>query len=587
MTDFLTHFHLIRPWFLLLLPVVAAILWLRYQQQRSSVELSAHCDPHLLEAIVDHADGKATATSHNTALVTSIALFCLFGIFAIGLAGPSWEKKPIPLVEPQNARVVVLGLAQSMNNTDLAPSRFARAKFKTADLIQSAPAILQALVIYSGDAFVVSPLSDDHNTILNLLKAVEMDTLPTAGNRTDRGLETAAQLLDQPSLGYKEIVLITDTASPLSLQTAQQLAAKNIHVSVISVNVEDSANSSLLQAIAKTGAGIYSHLVAGKTDVNALNTFLQRRAALNFSKQQSAATQFGAEEYQDQGAWLLALILAFASLLFRKGWLLSMGLVCVILTPQTSYALNWQDLWQRQDQQAAKQFKQGQFDSALAAQSDQSKPWQGAAAYRKQDYQVAAELLEGLEDATSAYNLGNTYAQQGQYEQAIAAYDTSLSLDPASSDAKHNKDIIEKLLEQQSQQDQQSEQQDESGEESQQGDQAEQQSDDSQSGEQDNSQDSNAESEQQETDANNAEKSEQQDEDAETDEQAGEENETQSAEQSEAQDQQQVESIAQALQSEEQQALEQWLRKLPDNPGALLKRKFKVQHQQRQQQATQ
>ena len=47
------------------------------------------------------------------------------------------------------------------------------------------------------------------------------------------------------------------------------------------------------------------------------------------------------------------------------------------------------------------------------------------------------------------------------------------------------------------------------------------------------------------------------------------------------------EEAAPSLMTEEQQALEQWLRMLPDNPGALLKRKFKAQHQQRQQQNTQ
>lgn len=588
MSKLLTHFHLIRPWFLLLLPLITVALWLKYQQQRNSVELSELCDPHLLAAIVDHADGNTAGSSNNSALTTLIALFCLFCLFIIGLAGPSWEKKPIPLIEPQNARVVVLGLAQSMTNTDLAPSRFQRAKFKTVDLIRSAPSVLQALVIYSGDAFVVSPLSDDHNTILNLLKAIDMDTLPTPGNRTDRGLETAAQLLDQTSLGHKEIILISDTASPLSLQTAQQLAAGNIQVSVLSVNTTNSANESVLKAIAKTGKGVYSRLQAGSADIVAHNAFLGRKIALNLSQQRSVAEQFGAEEYQDQGAWLLAIVLAFGSLLFRKGWLLSVAILAFAYSPQPSYAFEWRDLWQRQDQQVARHFTQGNFEEPLSAQSQKSKPWQGAAAYRKQDYEAAAAWFEGLEDADSAYNLGTTYAQQGDYNKAIAAYDKSLDLNPSLADAQHNKGIVQKLLEQQKsqQQDQQSNEQGKRGQDREQSDQSDQQQSQSESnkreGEQSNEENSDANQDQQDPSSQDAEESYQQE--AQNEQQIAQTDE----ESEQQQDQQQaMETVTQALQSEDQQTLEHWLRKLPDDPGALLKRKFKVQHQQRQQQSNQ
>ena len=39
---------------------------------------------------------------------------------------------------------------------------------------------------------------------------------------------------------------------------------------------------------------------------------------------------------------------------------------------------------------------------------------------------------------------------------------------------------------------------------------------------------------------------------------------------------------AEALDSEERQAAEQWLRRIPDDPGGLLRRKFQLQHQGRQ-----
>ena len=53
----------------------------------------------------------------------------------------------------------------------------------------------------------------------------------------------------------------------------------------------------------------------------------------------------------------------------------------------------------------------------------------------------------------------------------------------------------------------------------------------------------------------------------------------QAAEQLEAATQEQMAKFDEAL--EEQQALEQWLRRVPDDPGGLLRRKFRYQTMQR------
>lgn len=570
--DWLNQFHFIRPWFLLAIPLTAAILWFRHQSRQQQGDLQDFCDPHLAAALMDTDGNQSDQQKHK---LVNIAILALFIFTALGLAGPSWEKQAVPLLEPQNARVVVLGLAPSMSKTDIAPSRFERAKFKTMDLIRSSPALLQALVIYSGDAFVVSPLSDDHNTILNLLKAIELDTVPTAGNRADKGLELAAQLLDQPSLTYREIVLVTDTASPLTLSIAQQLSAQGVDISVLSVNLETAPSVDVLRAIAGTGNGAFNSLQAGDQDIEELNSKLQRSSLLNLSKRQQSQDQFGAEQDLDRGVWLLILALVMAPFFFRKGWLLCLAALPIGLMPPPAHALEWQDLWQRQDQQAALLYKQEKFDEA---QLKRAKQWQGVSAYRNQDYEAALTFLGEVEEAESRYNAGNSHAQNGEFEEALAAYQQAIDLNASHADAKHNLEIINKIMEQQSQK-QQSEQDSDQDQESQENE--DQQESDS---EQQSDSDSDSESESESSESKPSQTEEGQTEEEQTEQDQKQQQGEASEESEESGDQEQPEHMqAEELKSEDQQALEQWLRKLPDDPGALLKRKFKVQHQQRQQ----
>ncbi len=64
--------------------------------------------------------------------------------------------------------------------------------------------------------------------------------------------------------------------------------------------------------------------------------------------------------------------------------------------------------------------------------------------------------------------------------------------------------------------------------------------------------------------------------------QDGEQNEEESDEQQEGEESKPSESeMEQNWSEEDAQAMEQWLRRIPDDPGGLLRRKFRNQHQRR------
>ena len=97
------------------------------------------------------------------------------------------------------------------------------------------------LVAYAGDAYVVSPLTSDMNTIANMLPALQPEIIPVAGSRADRAMEMAADLLERAGVAQGEILLISDSANTSDARIAAGLAQKGITISVLAVGTREGA----------------------------------------------------------------------------------------------------------------------------------------------------------------------------------------------------------------------------------------------------------------------------------------------------------------------------------------------------------
>jgi Ca-activated chloride channel family protein len=305
-------FHFIRPWWLSGLALLIAVPLLHHSHSRDRT-MDALVDPHLQAVVVDRP--QKTSNSRSRYLPALVA-----GLLIISLAGPTWERLPQPLFQLQQGRVVVLSLAKSMDRNDVQPSRLERAIFKIDDLLVSMPGLQTGLIGFSGDAFVITPLSDDQDTISNLLHSLDSDTLPTQGIRADRGLEKARQLLSQVKLDVGEVILVTDQTSPLAVRMARALSNDSIRVSVLEISPEhDQSQQALLNSIAQAGRGIYTRISPGDLDIDTLNAPF--KTWLSQANSQSSETQRKADQWRDAGPWLLMPVLLLASLMFRRGWL--------------------------------------------------------------------------------------------------------------------------------------------------------------------------------------------------------------------------------------------------------------------------
>jgi len=234
----------------------------------------------------------------------------------------------------------------------------------------------------------------------------------------------------------------------------------------------------------------------------------------------------------------------------------------------------WDDLWLTKDQQAQRQLEAGEPGDAAALFEDAE--WQAVAQYRAGDYRESARNFAELEDTRSLYNLGNALARQGEFESAIDAYDEVLEIDPEHADAKYNRDLLEQVQQQQQEQQQEGDQQssDQQGEG--------EQSDSSGDSEQQNS-DQSAQSDSDQ----NGDSSQRDDEEPSQEDLEALQEELQRAAEEARRNQEQVaqqqltaeELEALRREQEQQEAMEQWLRRIPNDPGGLLRRKFRYQYQ--------
>ena len=556
-----TLLHFIRPYWLLLLPLVIILPWWWHRSRRPSGDWSRVCDPHLLRWLsVTQANEKSRGGGRWLAAMA--LLICI-----LALAGPSWQKLPNSSFSARDARVIVLDLSRSMLAEDLRPNRLTRARFRLADLLDATEEGQTGMVSFAGDAYVVSPLTNDMNTIANLLPALQPGIIPVAGSRADRALDLAASLLERAGLSRGEVLLVTDSADSRLAAKARELRDDGIFTSVLAVGTVDGApvpsaggvvsdragnvvitklDRPGLQAVAEAGGGNYTELGLSASE----SALWQDLGGSEFARREDAL----GERWKDDGPWLVLLLLPLAVLGFRRGlfFLLPLLLLPGMFYSGSARADWWDSTWLRKDQQAyrALQSEEVEKAAALAVDPDLS----GEAWYRSGEYANAFDSWSQVGSADAHYNRGNALALLGEYEAAIEAYDQALAIEPDMQDALHNRELLEKMKEQQEQQQQENEdsesQEGDSSEEQQEGDQSQQsEGEQSEEGEQQEQQEGEQESEQQE---------------GEMSEEEGEQMER-----------------AEAWSEEDAQAMEQWLRRIPDDPGGLLRRKFRNQHQRR------
>ena len=596
----ISEFHFLRPLWLLAVPLVWWMVFLLRKKWWQKGDWDGEVEPHLLEFL---------ATSHSQHKRKLLPwVMCLAGtLLLLSLAGPAWQNKPQPLIKKSQARVLVLDLSFSMLASDVKPTRIDRVRFKLEDLLNNFSEGETALVGYAGEAFVISPLTHDANTISSLLPGLHPNIMPVPGSRADLGVELASDLLSRSIGSQGHIILVTDGIEESEISAVKNASGTN-EFSILAVGTEAGSPIALkaggflkdrngaivipklnlkpLRKLANQVKGGLTLLSPDDRDVNQIIAAETSEGSYTEDEQQRTS-----DKWNEEGPWLLLIVLPLTALLFRRGVLFSIGLIVLpafFALPDTVRAFSWDDLWLRPDQQAAELFHQGETDYASKLFEDNE--WKATAAYRSGDFEKAAEQFAKQDNTRANFNRGNALAFAGRLQNAIDSYEKVLLDNPQHKDAKFNKKLVEDLLKTQNKsqqnkqhQGQQNNKQDQSSEstESQQKPGTEQ--DKNQSAEK---KDSGEQQHEEEHGKNNQKGKEDQNEGSKKDQNINKADVNKNEDKlADSPEQQKITSNSNPDLSPEdrskQQKLEQWLRKIPDDPGRLLRNKMKREYQRR------
>ncbi|WP_368087263.1 VWA domain-containing protein [Marinobacter sp. AC-23] len=454
----MADFHFLRPFWLLLLLMVPVLYLALKRKSSGDSGWSSLIPEQFLSPVIRRYGG--TTQKRGSRLLPAISAVV---ILAVALAGPAWREAPTPLKKPGDSLVIVLDLSLSMLATDLEPNRLTRAKRKIRDILTVREGSLTGLVVYSGDAHVVAPLTDDSNTLTGMLNVLDPVIMPAQGNRADLAVAKARALLEQGAPGKGRILLITDGVSDRYFGPINDaLAGTNLTLSTLAVGTRDGGPIPLarrgfirdngnivivrtdpdqLAELAQENGGRSDELTLNDTDITTLNL-----SPVESDEWQDTDTGLTINRWKDDGYWLLWLALPLLLLGWRRGAFTAMALILMPAIPQPAAAMDWDSLWQREDQRAAELIHN---DAGAAASLLESPEWRGSALYKAERYDEAVKAFSSARTPLADYNRGNALARAGKLKDALKAYDSALKHNPDMEDAQVNRKLVEDLLKQQ------------------------------------------------------------------------------------------------------------------------------------------
>ena len=558
--------HLLRPFWLLIVPLPLWLLWRLWHRQRQVGSWQR------LLPFAFH-DTLLTGGRVRNSRLPWLALGSAWLLTCLALLGPSWQQLEQPSLKRAEPLVVLLEMTPAMLASDLQPTRLEHARRKLLDLLRLRQDAQTAVVVFAGSAHTLVPLSDDLATTENLLGAIRPELMPEEGHRADLAVSQALALLEQGAQGRGQLLLIGSTLSAEEQASIASLLERNGgRLSILGIGTEqgapiaqqgggflkDSQGAILIPQLDAKGLRRFAVELGGRYELASLDD--ADLLALGLHEQGTGAAQSseatGLTVWFDQGHWLLLPLLLLAACAARRGWLFCLPLL--LLIPPPAQAFTFDDLWLRGDQQGQRLLEAQR--PADAAQRFTNPRWEAYAHYLAGDYATAAELFAKGDTAADHYNRGNALAHSEQLEEAIEAYDQALDLQPGLEAARQNRVIVEALLRQRRQQEQ--------ADDAQQEQEVKSQPEQSPPAMAPSSSSSVAQSQSSEGEGEQSEQSPTPQPTAETLPADDSSTPPTSGE-------------SPAL-TEQEQATDQWLRQIPDDPGELLRRKFLLEQRMRQ-----
>jgi Ca-activated chloride channel homolog len=314
MTIQLGSLVILQPgWLILAVVLFLATLFIRRSAEQSAwVRVIAAPVLHYLEG-----DRRLQSKAHIALLAASIA--------AASLCEPVIRQSDDNTWRHSIGWVIAADVSRSMTLTDTVPSRLSAVREALAELSELASARPISLILFAGDAFLVSPPAFDRSVFNEHAALLEYGIIPAEGSNLSRALSLAAAVIDDSGLVQARILLLTDTGgiSKASTAAANFLAdaGHQLDVLVVGVARDAAATLSVPDAAAVDIAAARALAAAGNGRAIIANRFGNfDYDALDLELHDSASTHQALKSlvWRQQSHWLLLLALPLMLWLFLQ-----------------------------------------------------------------------------------------------------------------------------------------------------------------------------------------------------------------------------------------------------------------------------
>ena len=302
MIDALANFHFIRPAWLLLVPLAIGLWWFWQRQREPLRGWREQMDPELLAALVVGDGAKRDRAAHW--------LLAGWILAAIAIAGPTWRLEPNPFADDALPLMILLKASETMELADPAPTRMERAQLKIADLAERRNGQPLGLIAYAGSAHLVLPPTRYTELISQMAAEISPAIMPMPGDRLDLAIRRAQKILDQNAAGGSLLVM-ADSVEQDPRQVADAMSdGPKLPIQFLALTGDESRESETIREAARSLGAEVNPLTVDEQDINAIETFAERRAASGIAGESS--------RWQEAGYWLTPVLALLVALSFRK-----------------------------------------------------------------------------------------------------------------------------------------------------------------------------------------------------------------------------------------------------------------------------
>jgi len=603
------HFaYPIYLWALLAIPLVSLFCFFFCRRKHQPHQLEKFIDSHLLPYLLRNPSSK------KGSLFKYLFLWSLvWSLLTLAIAGPRWSFREMETFSKDQSLVVLLDLSKSMDASDVKPSRLILARQKIEDLINASKGVKIGLIAFAADPHMIIPLTEDKEAIRHLLPTLDTDLVYKQGSKLAPALDMASDMLDAEPGSNKAVVVVSDGGfeDASALVTAKKLAGRGIVIHTVGVGTIEGSPLKYQagNVVKRNGVPILSKLdierLVAITKIGNGTSFgashLDQSVPVILKELDSRAEAQVAlgkkDRFWDEYFYLL-IIPALPILLwwFKRGAIVAM--VSIMLFPSFNLQADVADHFKNSEELGKQALDCGDYETATHQFQDPYR--KGVAYYKAGRFAEAAELFKQSDrpevTSSAAYNLGNAFAQQHKYKEAITAYENVLKQWPDHAKAKENLEIVKKLQEEEQQQgdgDSEDEQQNDDSQEDQKNQDNENQDkqekednnqDDSDDSDNKNEEDNQDSQEQQNEDSseddeknNDQDKEKQEQEPEKDDQEEGSDQDKQQEEEQPPPQPKNEEQSASTDKSQEDYDADLWLNRISNDPKAFMKNKFYIE----------